>query len=131
MGSPAKTIGYYEYDPIIYPRKLCVYIGKNLKELLSSEFPQLAFPCKDYAAATYDYTPRKSDDEYVVLVIFPSIAAMTMKNLTHEASHVCDCIEKDLDIEHGGESSAYLLGWIGDCLNRARLGKGTKIKVKI
>ena len=43
---------------------------------------------------------------------------------THEASHVCDAIEEAIGMEHGGESSAYLLGWIAGCINKARLGIG-------
>ena len=30
--------GYYEYDPVIYPRKLWVHIGYDLKELAPKAF---------------------------------------------------------------------------------------------
>ena len=30
--------GYYEYDPVIYPRKVWVHIGTNFKELASEIF---------------------------------------------------------------------------------------------
>ena len=131
MGSSEKTISYFEYDPVIYPRKLCVYIGKDLEQLLSAEFPSLALPEAGYDAAAYPSSPRKSDHKYAILAIFPSKKSMTMENMIHEASHVCDYMEKDLDINHGGEPSAYLLEWIGSCLNKARLSKGTEIKIKI
>lgn len=131
MESSEKTISYFEYDPIIYPRKLCVYIGKDLEQLLSAEFPSLALPEARYDAAAYLSSQRKSDHKYAILAIFPSKKSMTMGLMVHEASHVCDYIEKDLDIPHGGEPSAYLLGWIGDCLRQAYLGEGTEIKIKI
>ena len=131
MGSSEKTISYFEYDPVIYPRKLCVYIGKDLEQLLSAEFPSLALPEAGYDAAAYPSSQRKSDHKYVILAIFPSKKSMIRGLMVHEASHVCDYIEEDLGISHGGEPSAYLLGWIESCLNKARLSKGTEIKIKI
>ena len=41
---------------------------------------------------------------------------------SHESSHACDAIENDIEMEHGGEPSAYLIGWIASCINKARLG---------
>lgn len=38
------------------------------------------------------------------------IKAMTMSVCCHEASHACDAIENGIDMEHGGEPSAYLIG---------------------
>ena len=49
---------------------------------------------------------------------------------SHEASHICDAIEKAIGMEHGGEASAYLLGWIASCINKARLGIGDFVEVK-
>lgn len=40
----------------------------------------------------------------------------------HEASQACDAIEDAIGMEHGGEPSAYLIGWIASCINKARLG---------
>ena len=31
-----KKKGYYEYDPVIYPRMLCVAIGMNQEDTLTS-----------------------------------------------------------------------------------------------
>ena len=33
-------------------------------------------------------------------------------------------------MKHGGEASAYLLGWIADCFDKARLGVGDFIEIK-
>jgi hypothetical protein len=38
--------------------------------------------------------------------------------------------EKAIGMEHGGEASAYLLGWLASCINKARLGIGDFIEIK-
>lgn len=48
----------------------------------------------------------------------------------HEASHACDAIEDAIGMEHGDEPSAYLIGWIASCINKARLGIGDFIEIK-
>ena len=55
---------------------------------------------------------------------------MTMNVCCHEASHACDAIENAIDMKHGGESSAYLIGWIASCINKARLGIGDFVEIK-
>lgn len=123
-----KKKGYYEYDPVIYPRKLWVHIGDNLKQVLSSEFDGNDAECGEYLGVTYPRVQRKSDRQYGVLVSFGCKSDMRMNTVSHEASHACDSIEKDIGMEHGGEASAYLLGWIASCINKARLGKGNFIE---
>ena len=53
-----------------------------------------------------------------------------MNYCCHEASHVCDAIEDHTGMEHGGEPSAYLMGWIASCINNARLGIGDFVELK-
>ena len=53
-----------------------------------------------------------------------------MNTCCHEAAHACEHIEEEIGMEHGGEASAYLTGWIGSCINKARLGKGDFIEIK-
>jgi hypothetical protein len=65
-----------------------------------------------------------------VLVSFQCRKSMSMNYCCHEASHVCDAIEEYTDLEHGGESSAYLIGWIASCINKARLGFGDFVELK-
>ena len=55
---------------------------------------------------------------------------MKMGVCCHEASHACDAIEDDIGMEHGGEPSAYLIGWIASCINKARLGIGDFVELK-
>lgn len=60
---------------------------------------------------------------------FLSRFLMSMNYCCHEASHVCDAIEEYTDLEHGGEPSAYLMGWIASCINNARLGIGDFVEI--
>ncbi len=122
--------GYWEYDPMIYPRKLWVHIGKDLEGLIDAEFDGCNPPEKEYGGITYGEAVRKSDDRYGILVSFKSPKYMTMGVCAHEASHACDDIEEAIGMEHSGEASAYLLGWIASCINKARLGIGDFIEVK-
>ena len=48
----------------------------------------------------------------------------------HEATHACEHIEEEIGMEHGGEPSAYLIGWIASCINKARLGLGDFIEIE-
>lgn len=45
-----KKKGYYEYDPVIYPRKLCVAIG------MSKEDANKCFKCVDGGILDYDFS---------------------------------------------------------------------------
>ena len=126
-----KILGYYEYDPVIYPRKLWVHIGDDFKELAPKAFCNIVVDeNKDYYGVEYGEVIRKSDDKYGILVSFPKRKDMTMDICVHEASHVCDDLENALNIKHGDEPSAYLLGWIASCINKARLGIGDFVEVK-
>lgn len=127
-----KRAGYFEYEPVIYPRKLWVHIGYDLKELAPKAFYNVVIgENKDYSGVEYGEVVRKSDDKYGILVSFPNRKYMTMDVCAHEASHVCDDLENALNIKHGDEPSAYLLGWIASCINKDRLGIGFLWKLKI
>lgn len=125
-----KKKGYYEYENGIYPQKLWVHIGKDLSKLINVEFDGCDLPNDGYVGLAYDEAIRKSDKWHGVLVSFKSVKDMTMSVCCHEASHACDAIENSIDMEHGGESSAYLIGWIASCINKARLGIGDFIEIK-
>ncbi len=121
--------GYYEYRNGIYPRRLWVHIGKDLNELIEAEFDGCDPPDKEYGGVTYDGAVRKSDDTYGILVSFKTTKDMSTKYCCHEASHACDAIEAAIGMEHGGEASAYLIGWIADGINKARLGMGDFVEI--
>lgn len=124
--------GFYEYDPIIYPRRLFVVLG--CKEIALSGFEGLGDnPFEqpaEYSAITFDSAIRKDTRNYGVLVYFRTKAEMTVEVMAHEASHVVDAIEEATGLEHGGETSAYLIGWIVKSLDEARRNIGNFIELK-
>lgn len=126
-----KSLGYFEYDPVIYPRKLWVHIGEDFKELTSKAFCNIEVgDIKEYYGVEYGEVSRKSDGMYGMVVSFHKRKDITRKLCAHEASHVCDDLEEAIGMKHGGEASAYLLGWIADCFDKARLGVGDFIEIK-
>ena len=116
-----KKKGYYEYDPVIYPRMLCVAIGMNQEDAnkcfegRNGEVLRVDFSNSD--AATYDNVREKANNKLCSFVNFSSKDSMRMGTCCHEASH-------------GGEPSAYLIGWIASCINKARLGIGDFVELK-
>ena len=86
-------------------------------------------PDRDYGGVTYSDAVRKSDKRRGVLVSFQCSKDMSMDYCCHEASHACDAIEDALGMEHGDEPSAYLIGWIASCINKARLGIGNFVEI--
>ena len=125
-----KSLGYFEYDPVIYPLKIWVHVGNGLSELIDSCFDGCKAPDEDYYGVTYDDAVRKRDRRRGVLISFQHTKDMLMDYCCHEASHACDAIEDAIGMEHGGEPSAYLIGWIASCINKARLGVGDFVEIK-
>ena len=129
-----KKKGYYEYDPVIYPRMLCVAIGMNQEDAnkcfegRNGEFLRVDFSNTD--AMTFGNVREKANKKFCILINFASKNTIRMGVCCHEASHACDAIEGAIDMEHGGEPSAYLIGWIASCINKARLGIGNFVEIK-
>ena len=129
-----KKKGYYEYDPVIYPRRLCVAIGMNQEDAnkcfegRNGEVLMVDFT--NYDAVTYNCVREKANNKLCSFINFESKGSMKMGLCCHEASHVCDAIENAIGMDHGGEASAYLMGWIASCINKARLGIGNFIEIK-
>lgn len=123
--------GYYEFDPCIYPRMLWVVIG--CKDVAMSEFEGIDAedfaPDNEYDAITFDNVIHGGTGRYGVLVYAKSCSRLTFDVVAHEASHVCDAFESALGISHGDEPSAYLLGWIAECVNNARTGRADFVDV--
>lgn len=74
--------GYYEYDPVIYPRMLCVAIGMSQEdankcfegrngEVLSVDF-------SDSDAITYDSVREKANKKFCSFINFASKDSMRM-----------------------------------------------------
>jgi hypothetical protein len=122
--------GYFEFKNDIYPRRLWVAIGatpKELAEQFENGTDEGLVIDKSYEAVTFEEVNQKDRDLVGELVLFRSKKAMAMDIIAHEASHVCDFIEDAIGMEHGGEASAYLIGWITRCIARAKEGIGTYI----
>ena len=81
-------------------------------------------------ATTYDEVREKSNKKLCSFINFASKDSMRMGVCCHEASHACDAIEDAIGMEHGGEPSAYLIGWIASCINKDRLGIGDFVELK-
>lgn len=113
---------------------LCVAIGMSQEdankcfegrngEVLSVDF-------SDSDAITYDSVREKANKKFCSFINFASKDSMRMGVCCHEASYACDAIEDAIGMEHGGEPSAYLIGWIASCINKARLGIGDFVEIK-
>lgn len=125
----------YEFDPIIYPRKLYVCIGLD-ETIINEHFhgcnsENLNFNANtNYDAITFDEIVRNETGCIGELVVFHSKNSMRMGIIAHEASHVVDGIEKAIGMTHGDEPSAYLFEWVCKSINLARLGDCEPIKFK-
>ncbi len=100
-----KKKGYYEYDPVIYPRMLCVAIGMNQEDAnkcfegRNGEVLKVDFSNSN--AITYGEV--RGNKKLCSFINFASKNSMRMGVCCHEASHVCDAIENDIGMEHGDE----------------------------
>ena len=87
----------------------------------------------NYGGMVYDECMSKSGNYIGNLVVFPKKKCMTMRNVSHEAFHVLSSMNDSCDLERfngaHNEHQAYLMGWIGDCINKARLGIGDFIEI--
>lgn len=124
----------YEFDPVIYPRKLWVYIGSD-EDYINRYFHEngsdkrLSFETNsEWDGLTLTEVVRNDTNMVGILVIFRNKADMRMGIVCHEASHAVDAIENIICMEHGGEPSAYLLEWVCKSINLARLGSCEPLK---
>jgi len=131
--SKSKKPIIYEFDPVIYPRKLWVCIGLDA-DFVNGHFhgvecEKLNFDANaNYDAITFDEIVRNCNGYIGELVVFHSKNDMRMGIIAHEASHVVDGIENAIGMTHGDEPSAYLFEWVCKSINLARLGKSEPLK---
>ena len=138
-----KKRGYYEYIPQIYPRRLWVMydtceedIDKCFIDIKGNPLAHNAVPMQkgNYGGMVYNECIDKAKGYIGNLVVFPKKKDMTMKNICHEGFHVLSSINDSCDLERfyngRNEHQAYLLGWICDCINKARMGIGDFIEIK-
>lgn len=74
-----KKKGYYEYDPVIYPRRLCVAIGMNQEDankcFEGRNGEALKYDFTNASGVVYDSLRRKVDKKICSLAIFPDKAS--------------------------------------------------------
>lgn len=113
---------------------LCVAIGMNQEDankcFEGRNGGVLRVDFSNADAITYGNVREKSNKKLCSFINFASKNSMRMGVCCHEASHACDTIEGAIGMEHGGEPSAYLIGWIASCINKARLGIGNFVEIK-
>lgn len=114
----------YEFDPVLYPRKL--FVIDTLDEETLSEFCELdgryLVPLKECYAMTSTIVKRRSTGKYGVVVAFNSKETIDNSTLAHEAVHAANNIFADLGVGYTleeDESLAYFVGWIVKCLDKA------------
>ena len=138
-----KKKGYYEYSSGIYPRRLWVMydtsedeIDKCFTDMKGKPLVHNSTPMKEgnYGGMVYDECMCKDGNYIGNLVVFPKKKDMTMRNVSHEAFHVLSSMNDACDLERFrgayNEHQAYLMGWICDCINKARLGIGDFVEIK-
>lgn len=112
-----------EYDPVIYPRKIWVYIGKNFQEV--KDYFQWEH-IKDMPEATLGYVQnahRKETNRGGILIWYRSKKEITVDSIAHEALHaaleIFDYLGGRVDNQNQ-EYICYLTGWIAKCIDEAR-----------
>jgi hypothetical protein len=118
----------HKFNPVLYPQKLWVYVGKDFKNLngLFSDIDDdtdLDFgKYENYQAVTINAL-EKETGEFGVLIIFRP-KYLDCKTIAHEASHAAGYMLHHMGADMNcGEHTAYLIGWIADCCWQIRNGK--------
>ena len=123
----------YEYDSMIYPVIVSVCIGcsnEELSEHYEGDFDDM--PTE--TLATVSWASRRSDDRCVVVVRVRNRRDLTMNTIVHECGHVALEIYAYVHARinyDDQEPFCYLLGWIGEVVNKARVESGKKKNKKI
>ena len=137
-----KKKGFYEYTTH-YPRRLWVMYDTSEEEIDKCFTDKEGNPLDhgdvpmskgNYGGVTYNECMSKAGKYFGNLVVFPKKRDMTMKNICHEGLHTLLSIYDvcGLELVHNGrnEHLTYLMGWICDCIDNARLGIGDFVEIK-
>lgn len=123
-------IHLYKFDPQVYPRLLWVCLDAK-EEAIGNVFD---FPDSNYNGfldKCYMMVSRVTHREtgrHGFLVSAKHKKDVTIGNIAHESIHVADGIYEDCNVfphpfSQGNEAYAYLVGWVADCINKAKSGK--------
>jgi len=123
-------IKLYKFDPQIYPRLLWVCLNAK-SEAICNVFEFEGSNYTEYLNKCYMMVSRATHKEtglHGFLVSSTRSTDATVKNIAHESIHVVDGIYEDCDVisqsfSQGNEAYAYLVGWVADCISKAKSGK--------
>lgn len=125
MDEPKTTI--HEFDPVIYPRKVWIAVGKCQFKDRFSEVSEWDETCNAVVDCVHDEERNLGG----MLIRFESVDAITFGNVTHESSHVAmeifDYIGATVEIKNQ-EPFCYLAGWIGKCCEEVKRIESEKLK---
>lgn len=117
---------YFEYNNGIYPRPLCIAVGRDWQNDDFYESCCIEIE-EDVRARTYD--THFGENKKCVLIRFASKKAMTMEVIAHESLHatlfILDYIGSVITVDNS-EPSCYLLQWVVRCCENVKLGKTGK-----
>lgn len=124
----------YQFDPVIYPRKLWVACDGTVKDLNDSfadiddeNSPLNESSFKNAIASTTSNLRSRKSGAYGVLVWMPDKSKVDVATVAHEAVHAATGILRDIgiqfDFDMEDEYLAYLVGFCADCINQVRTGK--------
>lgn len=129
----------YEFDPVIFPFRLWVMkkptykdIADNFFELDSDyskhEIQETVYDNLVKKSYAFTYTVAKKPNRIIgAMIALLDINKISTSVVAHEASHVVDFIIEHCGLESNtyasGETRAYLVGWVVDCIEKVKRGK--------
>lgn len=128
----------YEFDPVIYPRKIWITVGCN-PETLNKVFPEGGSDdrrfedLKSYQdAVVHSVRKLKPKKQGGVLLWFVDADSLSsLEIITHECSHVASEIFAYIGAKHdvdNQEPFAYLTGFVGKCISEVINDRGESEK---
>jgi hypothetical protein len=120
----------HKFDPVIYPYKIWICISSDPQAVLDEYFNDYVNGSKidvedpkDFEGYTFSVR-RKGSGMFGTVIIFASRKCMTVKTISHEASHAAKDVFNHIGADVAPhEPFEYLLGWIADCCQKVKLSK--------
>lgn len=125
MNSSETKNQIYEFDPVIYPYKLWIYIDESPK-IISEHFndsegnviTSIEWDCKKLAAFAMPVR-SKEKDECGVILYFRSKELMSYELVAHEASHAAKYLFGYINADvNPHEPFEFVVGWIAECCEK-------------
>ena len=120
-----QKVKIYQFDPEIYPFKLWIVITQN--EAVGERFIYIKTKqeintdvIKLNEALTY-HVEEKETGYKGCLIVFSEKKYMSVKTITHEATHAARMFWNQIgESPTGEEADAYLVGWIAKCIDEVK-----------